>query len=229
MIGHLCMSTYHTGGTFEKHLPQWIFRGSAHWLCKHHPRAKDFVTFCSYEGATVNGSGTRWHLKAKKIASRGPDRDPVEAMLQAATAKQMDYEMHVRAWSWFDVFTKDDPKRFVEFIRGLREAQEARLACKSAFDQPPELVDDRWRDRVLGKRRDVEATKREGKDTDVDAASSRELTSIARELDLQLLASRIRGLDRCQNVKTAKLLIKMLDSKNSDRVRGVIALVLART
>jgi len=229
MIGHLCISTYHSGNAQEKHLPQWLFRGSAHWLCKLHPRAKDYVTFCSYEGVTVNGSGKRWLARARAIAARGPDRDPVERMLQAATAKQMNYEMHVRSWSWFEVFTRDDPERFVAFVKLLREAKEPRLACKAAFEQAPELVDDRWRERVLGKRRDVEATNREGRDKDVDAASSRELSSIARERDLQLLASRIRGLDRCQNVRSARLLIAMLDSKDSDRVREVIALVLSRT
>ena len=229
MIGHLCMSTYHSGSPHEKHLPQWIFRGSAHWLCKQHPRAKNHAFFCSYEGATVSGSGSRWHIKAKKIAGRGPERDPVEAMLQAATAKQMDYQMHIRAWSWFDIFTKEDPEKFVAFIRGLREAKEPRLAAKAAFGQAPEIVDDRWRERVMGKRRDVTVKKREKDETDVDAASSRELASIAREQDTQLLASRIRGLERCQNIRSARLLISLLDSRQSDRVREVIALVLART
>ncbi len=60
--------------------------------------------------------------------------------------------LHVRAWSWFDVFTQEDRKPFVQFIRLLREAQEPRAAAKAAFGQAPEYVDDRWREFVLEKR-----------------------------------------------------------------------------
>ena len=230
MIGHLCISTYAGGGVHEKYLPQWIFRGAAHWLCKLHPRARDHAYFCSYEGVTVSGSGSRWGDKARKIAARGADRDPVERMLQAATATQMNYRLHVRAWSWFDIFTKEEPEPFVEFIKLLRDAQEARTASKQSFGQAPEYVDDRWRERVLGRRRKVTVKKKEAeREIDADAASKRELRSIANELDLQLLAGKIRGLERCQNVRTARLLVSMVDSRNSDRVREVIALVLGRT
>jgi len=230
MIGHLCISTYHTSGVHAKHLPQWIFRGAAHWLCKLHPRAVDHAYYCSYEGVEVSGSGTNWDDKARKIAARGPQRDPVEAMLQAATAKQMDYSMHVRAWSWFDIFTTEDREPFVQFVQRLRSAQEARVAAKEAFGQAPEYVDDRWRERVQGRRRDVTASNREQEnEVDADAATARELRGIANENDIQLLAGKIRGLERCQNVRTARLLVSLIDSRDSDRVREVIALILART
>jgi hypothetical protein len=151
-------------------------------------------------------------------------------MFQAATAKQMDYGMHIRAWSWFDVFTREEREPFVKFIRLLREAKEARVAAKEAFGQAPEYVDERWRERVLGKRGKVAATNRERrKEVDVDAARTRELKDIAKETDLRLLAGKIRGLERCQNVKTARLLVTLLDGRESDRVREVIALVLGRT
>jgi len=230
MVGHLCVSTYCSGDPDEKHLPQWIFRGAAHWLCKLHPRAKDHVYFCSYEGVTVSGSGSRWDDKARKIAARGPSRDPVEAMFQAATVKAMDFDMHVRAWSWFDVFTSEEPEPFVKFIKLLRQATEARVAAKDAWGQAPEYVDDRWRERVLGKRGDVTATNREKRgEVEVEEAGARELREIANETDLQLLAGKIRGLERCQNLKTARLLLSMIDSRDSDRVAEVIALVLNRT
>ena len=230
MIGHLCIAAFHNGNSSAKYLPQWLFRGSAHWLCKTHPRARDAVYYCSFEGVTVNGSGKRWKARAAKIAARGPDRDPVERMLQAATAKSMNLAMHIRSWSWFEIFTKEEREPFVRFVRLLREAREPRLAAKEAWGQPPEAVDDRWRERARGKRRKVTASNKEKeKDADVDAATSRLLRSIGRETDVQLLASRIRGLDRCQNVRTARLLISLLDTRDSDRVREVIARVLSRT
>ncbi len=230
MIGHLCISTYGGGDANDKHLPQWIFRGAAHWLCKLHPRAEDFATFCAYEGVTVGGSGSRWGDKARKIASRGPADDPVERMFQAATAKQMNYEMHVRSWSWFDVFAAEEKEPFVKFVQLLRAATEPRVAAKEAWGQAPELVDDRWRERVLGKRGDVTATNREKRnETDVEEAGSRELRDIANETDARLLAGKIKGLERCQNVRTARVLLSILDARASDRVREVIGLVLDRT
>ncbi|MFQ5844720.1 MAG: HEAT repeat domain-containing protein, partial [Planctomycetota bacterium] len=230
MIGHLCVSTYHTPGVHEKHLPQWIFRGAGHWLCKIHPRARDHVFFCSYEGVEVTGSGRDWPMRARRLAARNPANDPVERMLQAATARQMDYDMHVRAWSWFDVFVREEPEPFVRFIQGLREALEARVASKQAFGQAPEYVDRRWREFVLGKRRKLAATERERlKEVDADAARVSERRQIAQETDFQLLAGRIRGLERCQKTSTARLLVSLLDARDSDRVRAVIGLVLDRT
>jgi hypothetical protein len=230
MVGHLCISTYHSTGVHEKHLPQWIFRGAAHWLSKLHPRAKDFVCFCSYEDVTVAGSGARWMQKARRIAARGAQRDPVERMFQASTAKQADYDMHVRAWSWFDLFSREEREPFVTFVRHLRNAKEARVACKAAFGQAPEYVDQRWRERVLGRRNHLAATKKEkDKEVDADEATARELTRLTTEVDLQLLASQIRGLERCQNVPTGRVLLALIDSRASDRVQEVIALVLSRT
>ncbi|MEE8105025.1 MAG: HEAT repeat domain-containing protein [Planctomycetota bacterium] len=238
MIGHLCISTYHTPGMFEKELPRWVFCGSAHWLSRVDPRNKFHAYFCSYEGVDVSGKGYQpagkagwnWPFRIKRIAKMGPKSDPVERMFQASTAKQMEYRMHLRAWSWFDIFLRQDRETFVSFIKGLREAKEARVACKEAFGQAPEHVDQRWREFVLDDRDSVRATRKERRNkADVGAASSSELRNIRAEKDLQMLANRIRGLDRCQNIRSARLLVRLIDERDSDRVREVISLVLNRT
>ncbi|MEM8886088.1 MAG: HEAT repeat domain-containing protein [Planctomycetota bacterium] len=233
MIGHLLITTYQGANPHPKYTPAWMDKGAAHWLCKLHPRAKDYATFCQHEGAnsnTVGGSGAKWHIKAKKIALRGPRKDPVEKMFRAATMREVDFNLHVRGWSWFDVFTREEREPFVQFIQQIRQAVDPRVAAKAAWGQAPEIVDTRWRERVTGKRRDVEATKREKEnEVDVDVASARELADIAGEPEIQLLAGRIRGLERCQNVKAAKLLIDLADKRDSDRVRVVIADVLRKT
>jgi HEAT repeat protein len=259
MIGHLCMSTYMQVEPNEKYLPHWIDEGCAHWLSKLHPRARDFATFCQFEGVTlsggggrgggrgagggagnpaggggggpaVGGSGAKWDMKAAKIARIGPKKDPVEAMFQAATAKQLDFEKHVRAWSWFDTFTREEKEPFAKFIQGLRKAEEPRAAAKEAWGQAPELVDDRWREFVLGKRGSAAATEKEKEtETELGEATSRELQDIGAEEDLQLLASRIRGLEMCKTVATARLLVSLIDSRDSERVRAVISLMFERT
>jgi hypothetical protein len=129
-------------------------------------------------------------MKAQKIARIGPKKDPVEAMFQAATAKQLDFEKHVRAWSWFDVFTREEKEPFAKFIQGLRKAEEPRAAAKEAWGQAPEIVDDRWREFVLGKRDTAAATDKEKeKEKELGEATSRELQDIGAEVDLQLLGS----------------------------------------
>jgi HEAT repeat protein len=259
MIGHLLMSTYVAVEPNEKYLPHWIDEGCAHWLSKLHPRAKDFATFCQFEGVgltggggrgggraagggggnpaggggggpAVGGSGAKWDMKARKIALIGPKKDPVEAMFQAATAKQLDFEKHVRAWSWFDTFTREEREPFAKFIQGLRRAEEPRAAAKEAWGQAPEIVDDRWREFVLGKRGSAAATEKEKEtETELGEATSRELQDIGEEEDLQLLASRIRGLEMCKTVATARLLVSLMDSRDSERVRAVINLMFERT
>jgi hypothetical protein len=247
MLGHLLMSTYLGQSPMEKYLPKWIDVGAAHWLCKRHPRAKDFAFFCLQEGqgrgrpktgstgargggGYVAGTGTRWHDKARKVAGRGPKADPVEAMFTASTMDQMNYYMHVRAWSWFDVFTREEREPFVRFVGLVRRAYEPRKAAKAAWNQAPERVDERWREFVLGRRREVEATEKEKEtETEVGETTIAELAAIQRERNLQLLASLIRGLERCQNITTARVLISLIEKRDSDRVREVIALVLGRT
>ena len=178
----------------------------------------------------VGGSGTRWDLKAQKIARIGPKKDPVEAMFQAATQKELDFEKHVRAWSWFEVFTREEREPFAKFIQGLRRAEEPRAAAKEAWGQAPEIVDDRWREFVLGKRGSAAATEKEKeKEKELGEATSRELADIGTEEDLRLLASRVRGLEQCKNIDTARLLISLIDSRDSECVRAVIALMFERT
>ena len=92
MIGHLCVSTYHTPGIHEKYLPQWIFRGAAHWLCKLHPRAKDHVFFCIYEGVE-----TAEHAKG---GSRVRGRRTIK--LKDSSEKP------VGQWNAYDIICKDD-------------------------------------------------------------------------------------------------------------------------
>jgi hypothetical protein len=181
-------------------------------------------------GPTVSGSGSRWDIKARKIAMRGDRRDPVEKMFRASTAQEVDYELHVRAWSWYSIFAAEEKEPFVKFVQQLRRAVDPRIAAKEAWGQPPENVDERWRERVLGKRKDVEATKKElDKEADLEGATAKELADLASETDIQLLSGRIRGLERCQSIKAAKLLIELADKRDSDRVRECIALVLGRT
>ena len=103
MVGHLCVSTYHSHGVHAKHLPQWIFRGAAHWLCKLHPRSGAFVTYCSYEGVKVTGSGRDWHIKARKIAV-----DLQNAVLKTLPASDRQRGSHGNP---LDFFTASDAPR----------------------------------------------------------------------------------------------------------------------
>ena len=59
-----------------------------------------------------SGSGAKWHIKAKKIALRGERKDPVEKMFRASKSKEVDFNLHVRGWSWFEVFTKEEKEYY---------------------------------------------------------------------------------------------------------------------
>jgi len=241
MLGHLFMSTYMRASPMEKYLPKWIDAGAAHWLCKLHPRAKNYAHFCLSEGkgrtkyrvsaAAVQaglhlGSGKRWAARAKKIARKGPRADPVEAMFSASTVKQTGYEFHIRAWSWFDWFLREDRANFVDFVRGLRRAEEPRAGAKRVWNQPPEVVDERWRHHLLGHRKLEKASE---KKTKADTATVTDLKAIRRESDMRILAGRIRGLERCETKAIAETLVGIVDKRASDRVHEVVAMVLART
>ena len=76
-------------------------------------------------------------------------------VLQVNTAQEMHrLELHLRAWSYFEVMLEDDRERFVSFLAGLREARPARQAMLEAMTCEPEEFDRRWADRLPRHRQD---------------------------------------------------------------------------
>jgi len=227
LIGHLFASTWVTGGGATKILPRWMYVGAAHFLSRLPEKFEDRATFCSGEGFAVSGSGRNWPIKLRKAAALAHPT-PIQRVFDAKALDDLDIEMHRRAWSWFDLFLAEDHDRFVAFMAAIREGTDQRVAMRRAFGIEPEVFDERWRDRILGRRRTLKPTPAELDAATPDAEGAREHIAIRGEWDPDTLGSRIRALHAVKEPLTAATIVTRLEMP-SDLVRESIVMVLSRT
>ncbi len=226
MIGKLMMSCWLKVDPNVRSLPPWLFEGTGHWIAKMHPRLRDLVVWCANEGTAISGSGKTWEAEARKIAG-SPKTKPIQVLLDKAAVGLMDYDDHVRAWSFLELGLSEDRERMVNVLAGLRNQTSTREAWMAAMGCTPEEWEQRWKDRLLGRRPTLgEIARRD--DTDEDGPGGAERRAIRLEQDLQVLASRVRSIGTCSEPKLARVLVAQF-ARDSDAVREALTVVLSRT
>ncbi len=225
-IGHILMSCYVRVNGQEKYLPTWLYAGAGHWLARLPKKFREMATFCANEGTALQNSGKKWRQKLVGYAASSGSH-PIQQIFDVNSMSALDLEMHLRAWSWFEVFLEEDRDRFVKFIRALRNGKEHRVALQEAFGCSPEEFDRRWRDRILGRRPSVAPTAKELDAGQPDRPGARERASIRTETDPATLAAKIRALQHVEDPLTAATLVPLLQTP-SERVRETIVLVLSK-
>ena len=224
MIGHLMISCWTKVDGEDRALPRWLFEGVAHWLAKRHRLLEDEVVWCADEGNALSGSGKDWHNDAKKVAA-DPKTIPVERLLEKSTIGLLEFDDHVRAWSYIQIGLEEDREPLLKVLRNLRDKIPTRQAWVDGMACTPEQWDQRWKDRVLGKRQSFAANAGDKDDEGPGAADRRALRN---EQDMQNLVARIRSIGTCADPKTAKVLTELF-ARDSDPVREVLSVVLAKT
>jgi hypothetical protein len=224
MIGHLMISCWTKVEPKDRALPRWMFEGVAHWLAKRHPLLEDEVVWCADEGKAIGGSGKDWDDEARKVAG-DLKTVPVERLLEKSTIGLMDYDDHVRAWSYFDLGLREDREPFLKVLRNLRDEVATRQAWVQAMACTPEQWDQRWKDRLLGRRPTFAALPTDRDDEGPGAAERRALRN---EQDVQNLVARIRAIGTCADPRTAAVLTELF-ARDSEPVREVLSVVLSRT
>jgi len=227
LIGHVLLSCLKKATGENRYLPRWAFSGVGHWLSRLPAKYRDDANFCAGEGKEVRHSGKKWNEMLMAWAI-GRKLHPVQSVFDVNALGGLDLQMHVRSWSWFDVFLEEDRESFVSFIRELRDGTDHRVALKKSFGISPEAWDRRWRERLLGKRDSVRPTAEERDAADPSAPGAEERASIRSETDPKILASKIRSLQAVNDPLTAATLVPHLRHK-SDVVRETAVLVLSRT
>ncbi len=226
-IGHILFSCWVVVNGQDKYLPRWAYVGVGHWLARLPRRFRNSATFCADEGTPISNNGRNWQKNLLRIAG-GAKSTPVQRIFDINALSALELNMHIRAWSWFDVFLREDRDRFVKFLAALRKGTEHRTALRDAFGCSPEEFDRRWKDRILGRRPSVGPTAKELDDTNPDRPGAKERASIRTEMDLPTLASKIRSLQAINDPLTAGTIVPILRT-DSELVRETIVLVLSRT
>ncbi|MCE9637078.1 MAG: HEAT repeat domain-containing protein [Planctomycetes bacterium] len=217
LIGHALISNWPTTDPSAKALPIWIDEGISHWLARCEDRFRDLVVWCANEGTPLSGSGKGWDSDVSKYAAGGKI-DPIEKLMGKTAVGQLTIDDHKRCWSYFDVFLREWKEPFVKLIADLRRMKEPRDAFMANVQCTPEIFDERWRERVTGRRKSVSPDGTEGTPEDNDSPSARERRSILSETEPAMIAAKVRALGTVDDPKTVDVLLDLF-SRNSELVR----------
>jgi hypothetical protein len=220
MVGHINFSCWVTVSGKERECPIWAFEGAAYFMEKLLPEHFDIAHYCTSETAAPSGSPKDWDKKARGIAARGPD--PIETWFARESLGRFSWEDRVRSWSVFDLALREDRDRFLKSLSHIRHSEDEGPAFKQGFGFTPDTFQQRWVERLTGRRPTLGEMKNE---EDPEIAGSRERARIRETQEADLLAGLIRGLHKIEDVKTLEAVVGRLDHP-SDLVRESILLVL---
>jgi len=227
MIGHSLISSWIVGDGQNRTLPRWLFEGVGHWLSRLQKRFRDEATYCADEGTPVNGSGKGWEADCAKMAAR-PKLDSIEKLFGKTATGQLTLEDQQRAWSYLDLCLAEWREPFVAMLADLRQQKEVRDSFMKHLECTPEIFDQRWKERVLGKRRTMDPKAvEEGVLAENETPGSRERKGLRSEPDLSALAARIRALGTVDDPATVDTLLDILQ-KNSELVRESVMVSLLK-
>ncbi len=227
LVGHLLISCWKVVGGSNDILPRWVYAGAGHWLSRLPPLLSGTAAFCAGEGVQVSDSGEKWPERLRLLAG-DPRKAAVEMMFAANTLDAVTLDLHMRAWSVFDLFLREDRARFVAFLARLRGGEDHRTALMAAMGIGAEEFDRRWRDRILSRRPSVAPTAAEIDAANPSARGAAERAGIRAETDPALLAAKIRELKAVDDPLTAEVLVPYL-AYPVEVVRETAVVVLART
>jgi HEAT repeats/PBS lyase HEAT-like repeat len=225
-IGHILVSRWRPPGGRYDVLPVWVYRGSAHWLSRLPRKFHEMATFHHGEGKVEIDTGAKWQKHLRRMAS-SPSTSPMQRFLDMAHRESLSLDDHRRIWSWFDLFLAEDRERFLAFLCGMLGGREGRASLEAAFGCSPEELDQRLKDRVLGKRRSLAPTAEELDAAQPDSPGARRRASLRSETDRATLAAKIRALEAVREPLTAESLLPHL-AHESELVRESAVLMLTR-
>ena len=150
----------------------------------------------------------------------------MERLLEKSTIGLLEYDDHVRAWSYIDLGVKEDKENLMKVLRNLRNEMATRMAWKDGMGITPDEWDQRWKDRLAGRRPSFGPWT--GEKADDEGPGAAERRALRGEQDMQNLVARIRAIGVCSDARTAAVLAELF-ARDSDAVREVLTVILAKT
>ncbi len=224
MIGHELMSCWVVVDGHNRALPRWLHVGVAHWLSRLQPRFREDAFACNLEGQVLELPGTKWDKELRRIASTSKP-GAIETLLAKSAQGQLSDDDHRRAWSWMDLCLSEWRDPWVALLKALRKRVPARDAFVQALGVTPEVFDERWRERVLGKRDSMNPEKKDDAAATAEALGARERAALRKETDPATLAALVRGLGTVADPETAVALVDLLE-RDDPLVRETVLVAL---
>jgi len=214
MIGHELMSCWVVVDGHNRALPRWLHVGAAHWLSRLQPRFSDDAFACHLEGKVMDLPGEDWDKDLLRIANASKP-GAIEKLLVKNAQGQLTKDDHRRAWSYMDLCLSEWRAPWVAMLTARRKRAKSRDAFVEHLEVTPEIFDERWRERVKGKRPHMDPLRADVEGTTNEDLTSRERESLRREKDPATLSARVRGLGTVDDPETAELLIDLLERNNA--------------
>ncbi|MCE9636202.1 MAG: HEAT repeat domain-containing protein [Planctomycetes bacterium] len=216
-IAHAMLSMWGSLETRPKSLPIWMDEGLAHWLTKSIDSCRNDVFYCTGEGLggpSGGGGGPAWPGKdwEKDIVRyvQTNKLTPIEELLGKTVINELTEEDQKRAWSYCEVGLAEMRVPFAKMLAALRKEKNPREAFTENLGCSPETFDERWRERVAGRRKSMTATEADGAAEASDAPGARDRKAIAAEQDPKKLAYKIRQLGEIKDPKTIAVVVDVI-------------------
>jgi HEAT repeat protein len=224
-VSHALLSMWGSLETRPKSLPVWLDEGLSHWLVKTLEKHRDEVFYCVGEGlggpsrgGAKGGGGPAWSGKDwEKDVARFIQQDKIgaiEELLGKTVLSDLKEEDQKRAWSILDLCLTEWREPFVKMLVALRKEQNVREAFTQNLGCTPEQFDQRWRDRVLGRRKSMATSPADAAPEAADAPGARDRAAIRSEQDPKTLAYKVRQLGEVKDAKTVQVVVDVLAQDN---------------
>jgi len=224
MIGHELMSCWVLVDGYNRALPRWVHVGAAHWLSRFQDRFREEAVACNLEGEPLVLEGKVWDVEMPKLGKATPP-GAIEMLFAKTAQGQLTREDHRRAWSFFHHGLSEWREPFVNMLTALRRRTPVRESFEKHLKCTPEVFQERWIERVTGKRESIDPTWAErGQEENADPTAG-DRRHLRDEKDPTALAARVRGLGTIDDPKTARVLVDLL-ARDSDLVRETVMVAL---
>ena len=231
-LAHNMLALWGSWQVRPKSLPCWMDEGLAHWLTKSVEQFRNDAVFSTGEGALTAGapqwSEKDWDKDVAKWAATPGKLGTIEELLGKTVVTDMTEEDLKRSWSYFDLCLSEWREPFVKMLRALREEKDVREAFTANLGVTPEIFDERWRERVTGRRKTMAPLPNEGEPEGNDAPGARDRRAIRTEADPKVLSAKIRQLGEIKDKKTIPVVMDVI-ATNSDLPRETALVTLLRT
>jgi len=228
-LGHNFMALWGGWQTRNKAIPIWMDEGVAEWLTKSIEQFKDDAAFCTGEGAASQPSWNQkgWDREVVKLVSTPGKLRPIQELLDKTVVTEMTEDDWHRVWSYADLCLSEWREPFVKMLAALRQEKDVAEAFQANLGINPQQFDDRWRDRVLGKRKTMATLPSDADGEGENSADAQVRKAIRKETEPKVLAAMIKQLGEIKDRKLVPVVVDVM-ARNADLPRETALVTLLK-
>jgi HEAT repeat protein len=228
-VAHNMLALWGSWQTRAKSIPIWMDEGVACWLTKSIEQFKDDAAFCTGEGAASQPSWNQkgWDREVAKLVNTPGKLRPIQELLDKTVVTELTEDDWHRVWSYCDLCLNEWRGPFVKMLAALRQEKDVAEAFQTNLGINPQQFDDRWRDRVLGKRKTMATLPSDSEGEGENSADAQVRKAIRKETDPKVLSAMIKQLGEIKDRKLVPVVVDVM-ARNADLPRETALVTLLK-